>query len=165
MPDKEISREQTLDWLNYRRVQAKGYLVGAMSDEERSEAADRIFAALQHLTDKEKEAFLLVVGQGLKQRQAAELLGISVKAVERRIQRSKAKLNLGIDAWMSLREDMVSEGIRVGRPKHLELTREEQKFVASLALVWKDKGVSENEIARMWGLSARSLRRYLALVS
>lgn len=52
---------------------------------EGSEFANRLQLVLDNLPEKQREAFLLNRVEGLKHREIAEMLGISQKAVEKRI--------------------------------------------------------------------------------
>lgn len=49
----------------------------------------RVDAAIAALPEKAREAFLLCVVEGLPQKEAADLLGVSVKAVETRVARAR----------------------------------------------------------------------------
>lgn len=52
-----------------------------------SAGAQRILAAIERLPEDEREAFSLVQIQGMAQTEAAEVLGVSTKTIQRRIRR------------------------------------------------------------------------------
>jgi RNA polymerase sigma-70 factor (ECF subfamily) len=58
------------------------------SDSALSPSTRRMLTAIDDLPEDEREAFGLVRIQGLSQAEAAELLGVSAKTVQRRLNRS-----------------------------------------------------------------------------
>jgi RNA polymerase sigma-70 factor (ECF subfamily) len=50
--------------------------------------ASRIFDAIEQLPDEEREVFSLVRVQGMAHAEAAEVLGVATKTVQRRLRRS-----------------------------------------------------------------------------
>ncbi len=59
---------------------------------ENKEKSALLFAALDTLPEQQKTAFVLSYVEELPQREVAEIMGLSVKAVESLIQRAKGKL-------------------------------------------------------------------------
>jgi RNA polymerase sigma factor (sigma-70 family) len=59
---------------------------------ENKEKSALLFAAIDTLPEQQKTAFVLSYVEELPQKEVAEILGISVKAVESLIQRAKGKL-------------------------------------------------------------------------
>src|SRR5437588_3059759 len=60
----------------------------ASSDSELSPPARRMLAAIDELPEEEREVFSLVRIQGLSHAETAEVVGVSVKTVQRRLNRS-----------------------------------------------------------------------------
>jgi len=60
----------------------------ATSDSGLSENASRMLAAIEELPEGEREVFSLVRIQGMSQTETADLLGVSVKTIQRRLNRS-----------------------------------------------------------------------------
>jgi len=75
-------------------VTALGLAARERSDEalERSELADRLEAALQRLTDDQREAFVLKHVDGRSYEEMAELLGLGVDALKMRVYRAREAL-------------------------------------------------------------------------
>lgn len=77
---------------------AKEHPVSAVSSEspqyqlEESQYMDRLRRALEELTEEQRVAFLLNRVEGKKHREIAEMLGISQKAVEKRIYKAVESL-------------------------------------------------------------------------
>lgn len=59
---------------------------------EHREQSRYLFAAIRTLAEKQKTAFILSYVEGLPQKQVAEIMQISVKAVESLLQRAKGNL-------------------------------------------------------------------------
>lgn len=59
---------------------------------ENKEKSALLFAALDTLPEQQKTAFVLSYVEELPQREVAEIMGLTVKAVESLIQRAKGKL-------------------------------------------------------------------------
>ena len=79
-----ISRRKTV--LNYRQHKPKDYTVETPEFLlEESEYHDRLQKAIEELTEEQRVAFLLNRIEGKKHQEIAEMLGISRKAVEKRI--------------------------------------------------------------------------------
>lgn len=58
------------------------------SDSQLSPIAQRLFRAIDELPEEEREAFALVRIQGMTMNEAADILGVSAKTVQRRVNRS-----------------------------------------------------------------------------
>ena len=69
----------------------------ASSDAELTPDAQRILKAIDDLPEDEREAFGLVHVQGLTQGEAAEVLGVSARTVQRRLNRSLLSLAKQLD--------------------------------------------------------------------
>ena len=65
--------------------------------EIQNETLRRLQQALATLPPKYREAITLTALQGLSQREAAEVLGVTVKVVELRVYRAKQRLAAGLD--------------------------------------------------------------------
>jgi len=79
-----ISRKKTV--LNYRQLKSKGYT--AETPEflmEEKEYHERLKRAIEELTNDQRVTFLLNRIEGKKHQEIADLLGISKKAVEKRV--------------------------------------------------------------------------------
>jgi RNA polymerase sigma-70 factor (ECF subfamily) len=59
--------------------------------------ARRIFQAIDQLPDEEREVFGLLRFQGLTHAEAAQVLGVSPKTVQRRLQRGLLLLTTALD--------------------------------------------------------------------
>lgn len=64
---------------------------------EKKEDARFLFEAVESLPDNQKTAFVLSQVEGLPQKEIAEIMDVSVKAVESLIQRAKAALRLKLE--------------------------------------------------------------------
>ena len=64
----------------------------ASSDSGLSHGARRMLEAIENLPDGEREVFSLVRIQGMPQTEVAELLGVSAKTIQRRLNRGLIRL-------------------------------------------------------------------------
>ncbi|MDG3005961.1 RNA polymerase sigma factor [Paludisphaera mucosa] len=122
-------------------------------------AARRMFDAIEGLPDDEREALDLVRIHGMSQVEAAELLGVSIKTVQRRLQRAVVLLtaelrDLGPDSPAELRALLKSVqrrwlndpdlmGLRDGSPSEALTPQERREFQTlceGLAQVIRDLG-------------------------
>jgi RNA polymerase sigma factor (sigma-70 family) len=90
-----------------RQVELRESLVGAFPESSASQLSPnsrRILEAIESLPDDEREVFDLVRIQGMSQPEAAELLGVSAKTVQRRLVRCLTMLTEKIGDLRSLPE-------------------------------------------------------------
>ncbi|OWK40282.1 hypothetical protein FRUB_05201 [Fimbriiglobus ruber] len=82
-----------------RAVELQDGLIPAYEDSDSDLSPDgrRMLEAIDDLPDEEKEVFSLVRIQGLTQTEVAEVLGVSVKTVQRRLNRSLILLASRLD--------------------------------------------------------------------
>lgn len=66
---------------------------------DRLDLARRLEAALGTLTDREREAFVLVEVEGLDSREAARALGIAAITVRRHLSLARSRLRHSLDEW------------------------------------------------------------------
>jgi RNA polymerase sigma-70 factor (ECF subfamily) len=71
---------------------------------ERLSARDRMLAALEALTEPQREVLLLVVWDGLSQREVAAALGCSRGAVALRLRRARARMRSALEQAASAEE-------------------------------------------------------------
>ena len=87
----ELSKKQTA--LRYRQETPKSHTSETPEYiAEEKEYAERLKAAIERLSEEQRVAFLLNRIEGKKHREIAEMLGISQKAVEKRIYAALGKL-------------------------------------------------------------------------
>ena len=82
-----------------RQVELRESLVGAVPESSGSQLSPnsrRILEAIENLPEEEREVFDLVRIQGMSQPEAAEVLGVSVKTVQRRLVRCLTMLTESI---------------------------------------------------------------------
>ncbi len=77
----------------------------ASSDSELSPEAQRMLTAIDDLPEEEREVFSLVRIQGLSHDEAAEILGVSTKTVQRRLNRSLVLLAEKLDGLRLLKDE------------------------------------------------------------
>lgn len=111
-----ITVNQSLDRLNHRNRQKRfGVLVGLFRDNspqeaiplphfdhpgvllEQKEHARILFQAIESLPDQQKTAFILSFIEGLPRQEAADVMEVSLKALESLLQRAKANLRTRLD--------------------------------------------------------------------
>lgn len=87
----ELSKKKTA--LNYAQQKPKGHTIESPQYLlEEDEYMKRLQRAIEELTEEQRVAFLLNRIEGKKHKEIAEMLGISVKAVEKRIYKALDKL-------------------------------------------------------------------------
>lgn len=111
-----ITVNQSLDRLNHRNRQKRfGVLVSLFRDNspqeaislphfdhpgvllEQKEHARILFQAIESLPDQQKTAFILSFIEGLPRQEAADVMEVSLKALESLLQRAKANLRTRLD--------------------------------------------------------------------
>lgn len=87
----ELSKKKTV--LNYAQQKPKEYTIESPHYLlEEDEYMKRLKVAIESLTEEQRAAFLLNRIEGKKHKEIAEMLGISVKAVEKRLYKALDKL-------------------------------------------------------------------------
>lgn len=87
----ELSKKKTV--LNYAREKPKSHTMESPEYVmEENEYMDRLQNAIENLTEEQRTAFLLNRIEGKKHKEIAEMLGISRKAVEKRIYKALDKI-------------------------------------------------------------------------
>jgi len=87
----ELSKKKTV--LNYAREKPKSHTLESPEYiMEKNEYMDRLQDAIENLTEEQRTAFLLNRIEGKKHKEIAEMLGISRKAVEKRIYKALDKI-------------------------------------------------------------------------
>lgn len=96
---REQNAAKRSPWKNILRLDGQAPAVGDIPnfthpgvDLEQRETSRELFRAIYRLPDRQKTAFLLSIVERLPQRQVAEVMRISEKALESLLQRAKARL-------------------------------------------------------------------------
>jgi RNA polymerase sigma-70 factor (ECF subfamily) len=111
---------------HFRSVQSRLRLVERIADDLRggtdsnTSIDSRIERALEQLSEVDQELFRLICWEGLNQKEAGLVVGLTAKAVERRLQRARLKVRHGI----ALSVEPVTEISTASIPPHHVLNEE-----------------------------------------
>jgi RNA polymerase sigma-70 factor (ECF subfamily) len=90
------SRARWLSFIPFLAQEPKNFAHPAAALEDK-EAVENIFACIDKLPDGQRTALILKSLENLPQQEIAEIMGISVKAVESNLSRARANLRANID--------------------------------------------------------------------
>jgi len=89
------TRARWLSFIPFLQQEPKSFAHPAATLEDK-EAVENIFAQIDKLPDGQRTALILKTLESLKQEEIAEIMGISVKAVESNLSRARANLRANI---------------------------------------------------------------------
>lgn len=99
-----LKKKKRLSWLSFRDSlpqQSDFRHPGVLM--EHQEHAQTLFKAIDRLPDKQKTAFILSFVEELPRQEVADIMEISLKAVESLLQRAKKNLRSRLEKWYPLR--------------------------------------------------------------
>lgn len=95
----QITKNKTKNWIKHRKTEknalhekASQAIKATNTTEDNSIQKEKLLKALKKLNEKEKEIVLLRYYSGICRKDAAEILSISEKAADKRLQRAMQKL-------------------------------------------------------------------------